>query len=45
MSQKHLDMIQGLHQLKVQHNEEKLRRLGGSYDLDDHGWIPLDLEH
>lgn len=45
MAQKYLDRIQGLHQLKLEHNEEKLRRMGGSYDLDDHGWIPLDLEH
>ena len=45
MAQKYLDRIQGLHRLKLEHNEEKLRRMGGSYDLDDHGWIPLDLEH
>ncbi len=43
MAQTHLDKIEGLHQLKLTHNEEKLRRMGGSYDLDDHGWIPLDL--
>mgnify|MGYP000056643691 FL=1 len=26
MAQKYLDRIQGLHQLKLEHNEEKLRR-------------------
>ncbi len=43
MAQRHYDMIEGLHRLKLQHNDEKLRRMGGSWDSDDHGWIPLDL--
>ena len=35
--------IQALHQLKLEHNEAKLKRTGGFYNTDDHGWIPLDL--
>lgn len=34
--------IQALRNQKVVFNEEKLKRTGGSYDTDDHGWIPLD---
>ncbi|MCL2043066.1 MAG: hypothetical protein FWG89_02890 [Treponema sp.] len=37
------DRIDALHRQKLEFNEEKLRRRGGSYDTDDHGWIPLDL--
>jgi pyruvate-formate lyase len=44
MAQKHLTMIQNLHECKLRYNEEKLQRVGGSYDFDDHGWVPLDLE-
>jgi formate C-acetyltransferase len=36
--------IRELHQLKMRFNDEKLRRLGGHWDTDDHGNIPLDLE-
>lgn len=35
--------IAALRDQKVLFNEEKLRRRGGSYDMDDHGWIPLDV--
>ena len=37
------ERIRALHDQKLVFNEEKLRRRGGSYDTDDHGWIPLDL--
>ena len=37
------ERIAALHRQKLIFNEEKLRRRGGSYDTDDHGWIPLDL--
>ena len=37
------DRIKALHDQKLIFNEEKLRRRGGKYDTDDHGWIPLDL--
>jgi formate C-acetyltransferase len=37
------EKIRALHNLKMEFNDEKLRRTGGSYDTDDHGWIPLDL--
>jgi formate C-acetyltransferase len=36
--------IKELHQLKMRFNDEKLRRLGGHWDTDDHGNIPLDPE-
>ncbi|MDR3147756.1 MAG: pyruvate formate lyase family protein, partial [Treponema sp.] len=36
--------IQELHNLKMQFNDEKLRRLGGHWNTDDHGNIPLDPE-
>ncbi|MDR0731028.1 MAG: hypothetical protein LBF63_05110 [Treponema sp.] len=36
--------IKELHNLKMQFNDEKLRRLGGHWDTDDHGNIPLDPE-
>lgn len=45
MAQNYRDHIQNLHKLKLQFNDEKLRRVGGSYNFDDHGWIPLDLTH
>ncbi|GHT55879.1 formate acetyltransferase [Spirochaetia bacterium] len=37
------EKIKALHKLKLEFNDEKLRRTGGSYNTDDHGWIPLDL--
>jgi formate C-acetyltransferase len=37
------ERIDALHKQKLIFNEEKLRRRGGSYNTDDHGWIPLDL--
>lgn len=37
------ERIAALHRQKLIFNEEKLRRRGGSYNTDDHGWIPLDL--
>lgn len=36
------ERIAALHRQKLIFNEEKLRRRGGSYNTDDHGWIPLD---
>jgi formate C-acetyltransferase len=36
--------IKELHNLKLRFNDEKLRRLGGHWDTDDHGNIPLDPE-
>jgi len=36
------ERIDALHNQKLVFNEEKLRRRGGSYNTDDHGWIPLD---
>jgi formate C-acetyltransferase len=35
--------IRELHDLKLRFNDEKLRRLGGYWNTDDHGNIPLDL--
>ncbi|MDR0670373.1 MAG: hypothetical protein LBF95_09865 [Treponema sp.] len=36
--------IQELHNLKMRFNDEKLRRIGGHWNTDDHGNIPLDPE-
>jgi formate C-acetyltransferase len=36
--------IKELHNLKLRFNDEKLRRLGGYWNTDDHGNVPLDLE-
>jgi formate C-acetyltransferase len=39
----YFDKIKELHHLKMQFNDEKLRRLGGAWDTDDHGNVPLDI--
>jgi len=36
------DRIKALHDQKLIFNEEKLKRTGGFYNIDDHGWIPLE---
>ena len=36
------DRIKALHKQKLVFNDEKLKRSGGFYNIDDHGWIPLD---
>ena len=36
------DCIKELHAQKLIFNDEKLKRRGGFYNIDDHGWIPLD---
>ncbi|MCL2058305.1 MAG: pyruvate-formate lyase [Oscillospiraceae bacterium] len=39
------DRIKALHAQKLVFNDEKLKRTGGFYNIDDHGWIPLDPLH
>lgn len=34
--------IDALHAQKLLFNDEKLKRTNGFYNIDDHGWIPLD---
>ena len=36
------ERIKALHDQKLIYNEEKLKRTGGFYNIDDHGWVPLD---
>ena len=36
------ERIKALHAQKLIFNDEKLKRTGGFYNIDDHGWIPLD---
>jgi len=36
------ERINALHAQKLVFNDEKLKRTNGYYNIDDHGWIPLD---
>jgi formate C-acetyltransferase len=36
------ERINALHDQKLIYNDEKLKRTGGFYNIDDHGWIPLE---
>ncbi len=39
------ERIQTLHKTKLEVNKEKLAKYGGSYDTDDHGFIPLETSY
>ena len=39
------ERIQAMHQTKLEVNQVKLAKFGGSYNTDDHGFIPLETSY